>query len=219
MAISEIQRYRQMQHVPDKAGNIEKYDKLKEVWRRDERLGTSEEAEKRFNELINKINNIRIDPEFKDNPGEIELLKAAKQKAEELLTISLLPKVKLYIIARNASEKLKRESGDYETKEYQRKYIDADKNRKLAHNALISDLHSAIRYIRLRFAEMDEDDIYEWEAEEEKAGRKPVHAKRIKMDGNLLIRDDLDVNDREIVEDWAEQINNTSELFKKRYSI
>lgn len=82
-----------------------------------------------------------------------------------------------------------------------------DKMRSIVHDALMSDINMAIRFIAHAFADIDRNAIEQWEDDlYERTGREPLDVKRVKFPPQIFIPDNVNFKRREDITEWAVNI-------------
>ncbi len=181
-----------------------------------EKTGCPEEVEQHLIDLVKAIDGIGLDPEYKDDAGKQIDLNEAKATAKKLL-LRMLTQVKDYITTGKRLEIINSRREELDIKDYQTQREFADRAKKAAHEALMSDINIFVRFVRTRFSTMKEEEIWDYEEKEEEAGRRPVYAKRIKFDtGNIICSDKIDLSDRDEIALWAEQVFECLTTLKNR---
>jgi hypothetical protein len=181
-----------------------------------------EEAEKKekhqsgatdhMKKILSLVEKMEISGEYQNDPEQKELLEKKKDQAKKLMD-EVLRKIGEYlsIIARMAS--VKASESEYEPHAYRKKFEEVDQLRRINHNALMSNIDIANRFIQKNFGQAKEEMIERWENDEFEAGRPILHAKRVDFPENIIVVDGINLEDRDQVKKWAEQIGrNLSEL-------
>jgi hypothetical protein len=155
--------------------------------------------------ILSLIQNISIEERYRDDPEQEELLKKKKDQAIKLIK-DVLNKIGEYlaVIANIAS--IEASKDEYEPAAYRKKYQDTDQQRRIYHNALISNINIVNRFLVNNFGRTKEEIIEEWENREIEAGRPVLYANRIDFPENIICPDNMNLEDRDQVRKWAEQV-------------
>ncbi|MFA6047509.1 MAG: hypothetical protein WCV59_01220 [Parcubacteria group bacterium] len=175
------------------------------------------ETEKHLKYIVELINNISPDKLYEKDIQQAKLLEQKQLQAKKLI-INALRSVEEYMssIKMLDSTKLSRESVSQDN--YLKDLENSDRARTIKHNALISDINIANRFILNNFGNMEEENIEEWEEKEEEGGRKVLYAKRIDFPRNIICTDRVNMEDRKQIADWAIEIYKSLSELKKELS-
>lgn len=170
------------------------------------------DAMSHLKKVLSLIDDAELDDEHQGDAGQIELIQKKKEKAKELIWI-VLKGVGEYLKTVASMDGLKTRKEEYDPDAYRRMFMDADQIRKIKHEALMSDINIANRFIMKNFRNASEDQIEKWKEEEAGSGRQFLAAKRVDFPGNIVCPDYVDMNDRNQIRKWAIQIeSDLSEL-------
>jgi len=170
---------------------------------RDLGIGKIQEKEKPLlslvKEILRQIDSIQL---FKANKKEQKILEQQKQEAKDNIK-RLLKSALEYVksIDRVQQTQINRDKMDLNA--YQQSLLEADKRRRLAHNALFDQAARTALYINLHFGRLSPARLEKFEEDEENAGRPVLNIDRQKFPPNLLWPEKVNLNIRESVGDWA----------------
>lgn len=176
--------------------------------------------QKHLENIIDVIDQIQVDKNnklFSPDFNQVSLSEKKKADAKNLI-LDVVNQIDSYVKAIQEMKNLKGTLGTNEGEGsiYRKDMENIDRKRRLSHNALISSINAANRFISRNFGKINEELIEEWEEVEEKAGRKILYVKRIQFPPNIICTDNIDLSDRNQIKDWAMQLSKvTSEIRKK----
>jgi len=170
--------------------------------------------EKQIEDVLYAVDKIELENGLKNDEQQIELLK--KNKALVKIKIgNILVKINEYMRKISDQEKLVLEKSNYSDEEYNEKIGELWKTRREKHNALISELHSTIRFIANNFANIDTRAIEKWEENQEERGLAVLRTKRINLPKNILCPDKINLYDRDHIAAWAADIYHSTGTLRK----
>lgn len=88
----------------------------------------------------------------------------------------------------------------------------------MKHDALISSLHSAIRFIAHTFGNISEEAIDNYREEAERNGRLFLEAERVNLPENIICPDGMNINDRKVIAKWSATLYGSISRLKNRLS-
>ncbi|HUT22556.1 MAG TPA: DUF3232 domain-containing protein [Candidatus Bipolaricaulota bacterium] len=147
--------------------------------------------------VIDEIDKVNLSEDEGDKEAEKQL-KEQKKRAKELLDNALSLAIKYIEIVLSQEKKVKF-IGQVDMKAI----ISSDERRSAAHNALISSLIIANRYIYQHFAKLPEAKLDEFIAQEEDANRDYIEVERIDLTENTFLPLSVNLKDRYSVSRWA----------------
>jgi hypothetical protein len=197
---------------------FEKYQELLEKEKITENLGNNSKVEKHIENLISRINSLEVNSLYKNDEEQIKLLKQRKLQSKNLIG-DVLKKAEEYLETIRRMYNISIKKDEMEGYDYRKELENADMVRRNSHDALIADINIANRFISKNFGKISEEAIEEWEETEENAGRKVLHAKRIELPPNVICVDNVNLNDRKSITDWAIQISQSLSEMKKRLDV
>lgn len=189
--------------------NLQSFYEQEEAEKKEKHHSGAADHMKRILSLIEKM---EISSEYRNDPEQKELLEKKKDQAKKLIN-EVLRKIGEYlsVVARMAS--VKASESEYEPHVYRKKFEELDQLRRINHNALMSNIDIANRFIQKNFGQAKEEMIERWENDEFEAGRLMLYAKRVDFPENIIVADGINLDNRDQVRKWAEQIGrNLSEL-------
>jgi len=161
--------------------------------------------EKQIENVLDAIDNIKLEAESENDLIQLKLLEQRKNFVKAKIGL-LFEKINLYLKRVSDQEKLKIEREYYDQKTYLDMFKEADMSRSASHNALISELHSTIRFIANNFAIINDQSIEKWEEDQEERGIPILRVKRIAFPKNILCPDKINLQDRDHIAAWAGDI-------------
>lgn len=187
--------------------NFMRYHNALEEQQIDREIGDKSMVEKHLNNVITQIDSIAIDESHKDDSPQEQkqLLKQKKETAKKLIS-EVLFKVEDYVRSIRTNDEIKQQRNEMDAAEYRKENELSDRMRRIKHDALISQINIANRFISRNFADIDREMIWEWEDQETAAGRKVLYAKRVKFPPNIICTDTVNMNDRKQIMEWAVQL-------------
>ncbi|MFC1678273.1 DUF3232 domain-containing protein [Patescibacteria group bacterium] len=193
------------------------YQKLLEKEGRDKKIGETSKIEDHLISLIAAINNINLISSQRTNKKQLMQLEVKKQQAKELI-LDTLYKVEEYIGIIKELEEIKIHKDNQDQKIYREKLENMDLRRELKHNALMSSINIANRFIANNFGIINEERLEEWLDTEEQANRPILDIKRVELPPNIICVDTINLSDRHQVTEWAIQLSNSLAKLKKELS-
>jgi thiol-disulfide isomerase/thioredoxin len=181
-----------------------------------------QEAEKTENHMkasIRAINNAELEQTFEKNKEQKSLLKKRKEEARKMI-LEVLHSIENYILAIKKLEYIKEDGDKYDQKIFLQLKKDADAFRTTNHNALISKLKATIRYVTHTFGDINESAIEKWEENLEKLGQKilMVDRKKSKISSKAICPDNINLDDRNQIAEWAVKLYHSLSQIKKELS-
>ena len=189
---------------PHNSKNYRRYHKYKELMGGEKEMGASSEIVDRFKTVVGLINDTELIDEYKNNPEQKKLLETKKEDAIKKIK-EVVKKIDDYMLIVQQWDESKSHREDLDEKDDIQNTVDVETLRKLSHNALVSELHSAIRFISYNFGKIDEEAIEEWKEEQEDKDLPIPMVKRIDLPQNVLCPDNLNVMDKKQISAWAGQ--------------
>lgn len=194
------------------AGQYQHGKNLQSFYEQEEDKENKNDAASHIKQILSLVDQMRISNAYQNDLEQKELLEKKKDQAKKLID-EVLRKIGEYlsVVARMAS--VKASESEYEPHVYRKKFEEVDQLRRINHNALMSNIDIANRFIQKNFGQAKEEMIERWENDEFEAGRPILRAERVDFPENIIVVDGIDLNDRNQVRKWAEQIGrNLSEL-------
>ncbi|OGI17418.1 MAG: hypothetical protein A2Z52_00495 [Candidatus Moranbacteria bacterium RBG_19FT_COMBO_42_6] len=170
--------------------------------------------EKQIEDVLAAIDNIELEAESTNDPIQLKLLEQRKNYAKAKIG-SLFEKINLYMNRISEQKKLKIEKDYYDQKTYLDMLKEVDASRSASHNALISELHSVIRFIANNFAIINKQSIEKWEEDQEERGIPVLRVTRINLSKNILCPDKINLQDRDHIAAWAGDIYHSTGTLRK----
>jgi hypothetical protein len=173
--------------------------------------------EKQIANLIMTIENVKLDPLYGSDEGQKELLKQKKDQAKKMIG-GVLDDIVEYMDTIDSfyQVKMKREDTDQEI--FLTEMKNAEDRRASKHNALISGLYSAIRFISHTFGNISDEAIDNYREEAEKNNRPFLEVMRVDLPENILCPDGMDINDRKAIAKWSATLYDSISNLKDRLS-
>ncbi len=78
-----------------------------------------------------------------------------------------------------------------------------DESRRRKHNALISTIQGAVRYMREQFSELSESQMEKFEEKMDRQDKMFLEIKRLNFDKNIFMPDWVNLRDRKSIAEWA----------------
>ena len=185
---------------------------------KNDKIGRPERLEKHLEDIIRLVDDIKIDDDYKNNIEQIKLLKEKKAQAKALM-LDVLNYVSEYLDTIKKMEEIKINS-NYITanniEDYKKGLETADQSRSLKHNALIDSINIVNRFISYNFGDLDQEEIEDWQERERAAKRPVLYANRVKLNSNIICPDNINLENREHITDWATQISESLVELKKQ---
>lgn len=187
------------------AGEYHQDKKLQSFYENEEEQKGKINALDHLKNTLSLIENINIDEQHQEDKEQIELLHKKKEQARQMIRVVLRKTGEyLEIIARMKNLEARKE--EYEPSAYRKMFMEIDQLRKIKHEALMSDINIANRFMMKNFGKASDEVIEMWGNEEIEAGRQMLFARRIDFPKNIICPDDIDLNDRNQIRRWAVQI-------------
>jgi hypothetical protein len=183
-----------------------KHNQFQDSKRFSEEVGNTSALEKQIEDVIELIDNIELDPKFRNDKTQIELLKKTKDGAKIKIR-EILSYLENYMVAVNQLDTVKTEKKNYDEEKYQIIFKKAEDDRELRHKILFSALLSTIKFISHSFGEISEEAIEKWEDEREEKNLPILHVKRVKFPDKVLCPDNVNLKDRKGIYPWAVQLS------------
>lgn len=155
--------------------------------------------------ILSLIESVSIEDQYRGDPDQVELLSRKKVQANKLIK-DVLYKIGEYLAVIAKIANIEASKNEYEPSAYRKRYEETDQQRRIYHNALISNINIANRFLINNFGKRSEEIIEEWENKEIEAGRPILYAKRVGFSENIICPDGMNLEDRDQVRRWAEQI-------------
>lgn len=179
-----------------------------------DKVGSVNQAEQKIVSVIDSLEAIKLTPELAENTEQQKLLnqklKTMKGLIEECLDYAVD-----YVQSIRLMSKVKLSDKDLSREDYIDELKTSDEARRLKHNALIDSLKIANRFLQNNFANMPQDKYEQFVATEKKSGRAVLEVERQDFGKNGLVSDNLNLNDRDQVKDWAILITDSLDQIKK----
>ncbi len=174
--------------------------KFQELIRRQREIGSKDEAVNQIKKTITELDNAQLLPEAQNNQEQQQLLQERRAYAKYLI-INTLTQADEYIktVRRVGQTTFAREGNELEGQAYREELVRADHERRLKHNALISDLNIVNRFIKQNFGQTAT-------ADRQKSGQI-LKIKPLSLSKNIICPDKLDTTNRHQVADWAVQVS------------
>ncbi len=160
--------------------------------------------EKQLRSTLRVVDSLTLEDEYKDNIVQNQLLETSKQQAIKLID-GVLTKVRRYaekIISLERHYKLLRFK-EQDPIVLAEKIKRADQSRTLSHDALISSIHAATRFLNTQFGAMTESRREEWEDEMEENDKTVLRVERVKFSENIIVPSSVNLHDRKQITEWA----------------
>lgn len=161
--------------------------------------------EKQIADVLAAIDRIELEAEFANDSVQLKLLEKRKNYAKAKIG-AIFEKINLYMNMISKQEELKLEKDYYDQRIYSEMIYESGVSRKAIHDALISELHSAIRFIANNFATISKKAIEKWKEDQEERGVPVLRVKRINFPKNILCPDKINLQDRDHIAAWAGDI-------------
>lgn len=183
-----------------------KHKKLDDSERFNEEVGATSALEKQIEDVIKLIDKAELDPAFKSDEGQIELLKKTKDNAKNKIR-DVLGYLENYMVAVNQLDTVKTEKKNYDEEKYKIIFRKAEDDRELRHKILFNALLSTIKFISRSFGEISEEAIEKWEEEREEKNLPVLHIKRAKFPDKVICPNNVDLKNRKGIYPWAVQLS------------
>jgi len=182
-----------------------KYNEFVRLEKNSRDIGEPDELIKQINEVVSAIKNMKIEAAFAGNVEQEELLEKKKDHARKKINY-VLKNIEEYILSIKDLDKLKQDKESMSKQEFNDKQTLAENFRGLKHDALINDLHSAIKFIAFNFGKISDAALEKWQEEQEKNGLPTLFVERKKFPKQVLCPDNLNIRDRKQITAWAYQV-------------
>lgn len=90
--------------------------------------------------------------------------------------------------------------------EYKEKFTDFDQRRRACHNTLIDSISIAIRYIRLNFGKLSDEELEEFETDSRRRKKLVLAIERVILPNKVIFPESMNLDDRNQIADWAEKV-------------
>jgi hypothetical protein len=174
-------------------------------------------GEKNIKLLITNLSDIELEAFALDNPEQKELLADKIETAKDLIK-DVLNNVESYNTAVRKVDFIAKsmKNRELEGAEYRSSMQNADAGRRFAHEALISSIAIANRFLNNNFGNIGQDRIDEFKNNEIGAKRKYLEVKRISLPANGVCSANVNLSDRDSIGRWAYDVfDSLTELRKE----
>ncbi len=160
---------------------------------------------KHLEKVLKMINDIGIISSVENFSEQTKELAKRKDVAKNLI-MDVFLKIKKYLETIRTMKHVRIKRENMKPEEYRIEMEKTDKNRRLAHNALIDSINIANRFINFNFGKIEDSLLEEWKDNEEKFGRNILDVERVSFPVNMICSDWVNLNDRKQVMEWAIQL-------------
>jgi len=179
-----------------------------------DKVGSSNEAERRIVDLIDRLNNVSLQSQYSENEAQQLLLKNKIAIMKQLIEQSLEYAVE-YVDSIRRMSKVKLGRSEMNREDYLDEMRESDTERRAKHNALIDSLKIANRFLQNNFGNLTEERRQKFVKDELRAGRQILEVERQDFGNNGLVSEKVDLNNRDQVKDWAIVVVDSLEQIKK----
>lgn len=188
-----------------------RYMQFKEMEKRNENIGTQEAVYNIIKEAINQINDIKLEDFVKDDPEQIKLLMEKKDLAKRMIEETNFKIIEYVDAIKTRIDKQDYTDGNKDLTEIKM----LDQAQSIKHNALIDTIKKTIRFISHTFGDISEEAIEEWNENLESRGTKILFPKRVKFNEKIICPENINLNDRHQIADWAIHLYSALTKIKK----
>lgn len=169
--------------------------------------------------LLQQIGATQLEPAFQHDHTQERLLREAKQQSHQIIR-EILTAVRNYMQTIQQLETTKRRGVESygDIKDYIADIKQRDEVRSRNHDALISRLTIATRFISHTFGRIDETAQEHWEDERESRGLSILHVERIQLPPNILCPISINLHDRISIGEWASHVYDSLTVLEKKLS-
>lgn len=172
---------------------------------------------KHIKSLVKSLSDLKLEG-LSVNDKEQKKLLDEKIKTAKTLILDVLESVESYDLAVRKMNLISKSRRELEGDEYRIAAQNADSIRRAAHDALISKISIANRFLRNNFGVIEQAKQEEFEETETLAGRKYLEIQRITLPINGVCPDNINLSDRDSIGRWAYDIFDSLTKIKKEAS-
>ncbi len=200
---------------------VEDYIKVVEAEESKKRIMSGTEKENKKGKLLKQIEKVLqlVDSVelIKTNKKVEKILQQEKDKSKELIEKSLKSAQAYTARVENLSQTTTLAKSISDTKVYQEKVQSSDQRRRQAHEALISDINIALRYLNEHFVDYGDEILGKLEEKFEERNEEFIRIKRVRFPENVFLPTTINLKNRNDLAKWAVLV--TEELAKYRQAL